>query len=118
MQKAGFGILESPFVFPTTSKDGHIHRDTLSKALRRLNKGKWNGKVTTLRATFRTICSINEVELLKLGVGNNAIESALAHKTNNAIQYAYEREKSTLKQQEVLMQWYGDYLNNLCDFKI
>ena len=120
LQKADFGILESPFVFPTISKDGHIHRDTLSKALRRLNKGKWNGKVTThgFRATFRTICSINEVELLKLGVGNNAIESALAHKTNNAIQYAYEREKSTLKQQEVLMQWYGDYLNNLCDFKI
>lgn len=119
-QQAEFGILESPFVFPTISKEGHIHRDTLSKALRRLNKGKWNGRVTThgFRATFRTICSINEPELLQLGIGNNVIESALAHKTNNAIQYAYEREKSTLKQQEVLMQWYGDYLNSLCGFKI
>ena len=119
-QKAEFGILESPFVFPTISKDGHIHRDTLSKALRRLHKGKWNGRVTThgFRATFRTICSINETKLLQLGIGNNVIESALAHKTNNTIQYAYEREKSTLKQQEVLMQWYGDYLNSLCSFKI
>lgn len=119
-QQAEFGILESPFVFPTISKDGHIHRDTLSKALRRLHKGKWNGRVTThgFRATFRTICSINETKLLQLGIGNNVIESALAHKTNNTIQYAYEREKSTLKQQEVLMQWYGDYLNSLCSFKI
>ncbi len=40
LQKADFGVLESPFVFPTISKEGHIHRDTLSKALRRLNKGK------------------------------------------------------------------------------
>ncbi len=119
-QQTDFGILESPFVFPTISKEGHIHRDTLSKALRRLHKGKWRGKVTThgFRATFRTICSINEAELLKLGIGNNVIESALAHKTNNAIQYAYEREKSTLQQQRILMQWYGDYLQSLCDFKI
>ena len=97
-QKAEFGILESPFVFSTISKEGHIHRGTLSKALRRLHKGKWNGRVTThgFRATFRTICSPNETELLKFGVGNNVIESALAHKTNNAIQYAYEREETPL----------------------
>lgn len=118
-QKENFGALNSEFVFPTISKEGHIHRDTLSKALRRLNKGKWNGKVTThgFRATFRTICSIHEATLLKLGIGNNVIESALAHKTINAIQFAYEREKSTIKQQMILMQWYGDYLNDLCDFK-
>ncbi|WP_281650611.1 tyrosine-type recombinase/integrase [Helicobacter bilis] len=119
-QQIEFEILQSPFVFPAISKEWHIHRDTLSKVLRRLNKGKWNCRLTThgFRATFKTICSIHEVELLKFGIGNNTIESALAHKTNNAIQYAYEREKSTLKQQEILMQWYGDYLNGLCKFKI
>ena len=118
LQKADFGILESPFVFPTISKDGHIHRDTLSKALRRLNKGKWNGKVTThgFRATFRTICTLHKAQLLQIGISDEVIETCLAHKESNSIKYAYEREKSTLKQQEVLMQWYGDYLNNLCDF--
>lgn len=40
LQKADFGVLESPFVFPAISKEGYIHRDALSKALRRLNKGK------------------------------------------------------------------------------
>lgn len=120
LQKADFGILESPFVFPTISKDGHIHRDTLSKALRRLNKGKWNSKVTThgFRATFRTICTLHKAQLLQMGISDEVIETCLAHKESSSIKYAYEREKSTLKQQEVLVQWYGDYLNNLCGFKL
>ncbi|OBV30134.1 hypothetical protein BKN38_05305 [Helicobacter sp. CLO-3] len=119
-QKEEYGILNSEFVFPRLNKKGHIHRDSLSKALRHLANGKWCSKVTThgFRSTFRTICSTNETTLLKLGIGNNAIEVALAHKTTNAIQYAYEREKSTIEQQAILMQWYGDYLNNLCKFKI
>lgn len=120
LQKAEFGMLGSSFVFPTLSKEGHIHRDTLSKALRRLNKGKWNGKVTThgFRATFRTICTLHKAELLQMGISDEVIETCLAHKEANSIKYAYEREKSTLQQQRILMQWYGDYLNALCDFRI
>ena len=120
LQKADFGMLNSSFVFPTLSKEGHIHRDTLSKALRRLNKGKWQGKVTThgFRATFRTICTLHKAELLQMGRRDEVIEVCLAHKETNSIKYAYEREKSTLQQQRILMQWYGDYLNALCDFKL
>ncbi|TLD89049.1 site-specific integrase [Helicobacter sp. MIT 03-1614] len=111
--------MREPFTI-ALSKEGHIHRDTLSKALRRLNKGKWQGKVTThgFRATFRTICTLHKAELLQMGISDEVIEVCLAHKETNSIKYAYEREKSTLQQQRILMQWYGDYLNALCDFKL
>lgn len=104
------------YVFPALNQNGHLHRDSLSKALRNLGgKNKWSGKVTThgFRATFRTICSQHKIELIKIGIGEEVIESVLAHKTLNEVKYAYEREKATLEQKQKLMQWYGDYLNSI-----
>ena len=45
-------------------------------------KEKYKGIATShgFRATFRTICSQNKAELLNLGISEEAIESALAHK--------------------------------------
>ncbi|WP_254064927.1 site-specific integrase [Campylobacter sp. CCUG 57310] len=104
------------FVFPSLNKDGHIHRDAISKAIRNIReKDKYKGVATShgFRATSRTICSINKAELYKLGITEEAIESVLAHKESNQIKYAYEREKATLEQKHKLMQWYSDYLLNL-----
>lgn len=119
-QQKDFGYFGSAFVFPTFSRLGHIHRDTLSKALRNFNNSKYRDKLTThgFRATFRTICSLHKAELLQKGISDEVIESALAHKTDNEIKFAYEREKASLEQLRILMQWYGDYLHSLCAFEL
>ena len=119
-QQRDFGFFNSKFVFPAFGGSRHIHGDTLSKALKTFHKGKYKDRQTPhgFRATFRTICSLHKAELLQKGISDEVIESALAHKTDNEIKFAYEREKSTLEQLKILMQWYGDYLNNLCKFEL
>ncbi|MCI6344469.1 MAG: tyrosine-type recombinase/integrase [Campylobacter sp.] len=104
------------FVFPAANKDGHLNRDTISKAVRNLGgKNKYNGVATShgFRATFRTICSLHKAELLKLGISDEAIESALAHKERDQVKFAYERETATLAQKRILMQWYADFLESI-----
>lgn len=51
-----------------------------------------------------------------MGISDEVIETALAHKESNAVKFAYERSRSTKEQLERLMQWYGDHLNNLEPF--
>ena len=104
------------FVFPSTNAAGHLHRDSLSKAIRNLGgKGKYKDRATShgFRATFRTICSTHKAELYSLGVTEEAIESALAHVESNEVKRSYERKKATIEQIATLMQWYGDYLNSI-----
>ena len=111
----------STFVFPSfrETKSGHLNRDSIGKAIRTsLSKGKYVGLATShgFRATFKTICSTHEAELLKIGIGEKVIEECLAHKESNEIIYSYERAKATLEQKIKLMQWYGDFLNKICAF--
>lgn len=109
-----FSKITNGFVFPAINQDGHLHRDSISKAIRNLGgKNKYNGIATShgFRATFRTICSQNKAELLNLGISEETIESVLAHKELNAVKRSYERDKATISQKAKLMQWYGDYLN-------
>ena len=104
------------FVFPSASAEGHLHRDSISKAIRNLGgKDKYRGRATShgFRATFRTICSTHKAELYSLGVTEEAIESALAHVEPNEVKRSYERKKATIEQIATLMQWYGDYLNSI-----
>ena len=104
------------FVFPSTNAAGHLHRDSLSKAIRNLGgKGKYKDRATShgFRATFRTICSTHKAELYGLGITEEAIESALAHVESNEVKRSYERKKATIEQIATLMQWYGDYLNSI-----
>lgn len=51
-----------------------------------------------------------------MGIGEKVIEECLAHKESNEIIYSYERAKATLEQKRKLMQWYGDFLNEICAF--
>ena len=106
----------SVFVFPADTMAGHLHRDSISKAIRNLGgKDKYNGKVTShgFRATFRTICSLHKAELLQMGISEEAIESVLAHKEYNPVKFSYEREKATIEQKRTLLEWYANYLNNI-----
>lgn len=104
------------FVFPSTSAKGHLHRDSIGKAIKNLGgKGKYKNRATShgFRATFRTICSTHKAELYSLGITEEAIESALAHVEPNEVKRSYERRKATIEQIATLMQWYGDYLNSI-----
>ncbi|EPH08080.1 hypothetical protein HMPREF9309_01335 [Campylobacter ureolyticus ACS-301-V-Sch3b] len=104
------------FVFPSmTTKTGYLNRDTLSKAIRTLNNGKYKGVATPhgFRATFKTTCTLNLSTLYRLGISEKTIEEVLAHKENNKITQAYERQRATFNTKLKLMQWYSDYLNNL-----
>jgi len=104
------------FVFPSASAEGHLHRDSISKAIRNLGgKDKYRGRATShgFRATFRTICSTHKAQLYRLGITEEAIESALAHVEPNEVKRSYERKKATIEQIRTLMQWYGDYLNSI-----
>ncbi|WP_096022175.1 tyrosine-type recombinase/integrase, partial [Campylobacter lanienae] len=104
------------YVFPALNANGHLHRDTISKAIRNLGgKNRYSGIATShgFRATFRTICSKNKAELLNLGISEEVIESVLAHKELNAVKRSYEREKATIEQKAKLLEWYGDYLNSI-----
>lgn len=118
-QKEKTARLQSAFVFPAFNNSRHINRNRLNNALQRLENGKYKGRVTAhgFRATFRTISTLHKAQLLQKGISDEVIESALAHKTENEIKFAYEREKASLKQKRILMQWYGDYLNALCEFE-
>ncbi len=109
----------SSFVFPAQTFKGHLHRDSISKAIRKsIARGKYAGIATShgFRATFKTICSIHEAELLKMGIGEKIVEECLAHKESDTIIYSYERAKSTFEQKLKLMQWYGDFLQKICAF--
>ena len=111
----------SEFVFPANTIKGHINRDSIGKAIKNLGtKDKWHNKASShgFRATFRTICSQHKAELLELGISEEVIESALAHKEPNQVKFSYEREKATLEQKRVLLQWYEDYLNGIEDLGI
>lgn len=104
------------FIFPSGGRKRHITIEGMEKAIRNLGyNDKYKGKVTPhgFRATFRTICSQHKAELLELGISEEVIESALAHKEPNQVKFSYEREKATLEQKRVLLQWYEDYLNSV-----
>lgn len=77
-----FCIIDNGFVFAAFNKQNHIHKDSLNKAIINLNGGKYKGLATThgFRATFRTICSRNKAALLQMGISDEVIETALAHK--------------------------------------
>ncbi len=88
---------------------------TLEKAVRCVCGDKWKGKLVAhgWRKTFKTLCSKNSAELLQNGISNDVVEDCLAHKNTNKVEYSYELERATIEQKRTLMQWYGDYLNNI-----
>lgn len=109
----------NPYVFPAVNKQNHLHRDSISKAIRNLGyKDKYKGIATShgFRATFRTICTTNMATLINLGITDDTIEAVLAHKERNQIKARYERAKATDEQLKILLQWYCDYLDSLEPF--
>lgn len=92
------------FVKVTNPRD-HMHRDTLSKAVRSLG---FTGRHTAhgFRAMART--AIRE----KLNIDSEIIERQLAHKPNGSLGSAYDRTKF-IDQRIPMMQGWADYLDDI-----
>lgn len=97
----------SPYVFPgeRSPHTTHMHRDSLSKALR--NAGLKNITVTHgFRATFRTIAR----ERLK--IDSDILEAQLAHAKKGEVQAAYDRTQFLDERHKLVQRW-ADYLDEL-----
>ena len=96
---------DKTFVFPPISeqKTPHLHRDSLSKALR---DAGLRGKQTPhgLRATLRTVARE------RLGISADVLEAQLAHVKKGDTQAAYDRAQFLQERHELAKTW-ADYLD-------
>lgn len=102
MQKYTAG---TEYVFPPLARQDtpHLHRDSLSKALR---EAGLRGKQTPhgLRATLRTVARE------RLGVSADVLEAQLAHAKKGEVQAAYDRTGFVEERQRVMQVW-ANYLD-------
>jgi integrase len=95
------------YVFPPLArqKSPHLHRDTLSAALRRMG---FAGVHAThgFRAMFRTVARE------RLSVPADVLEAQLAHAKKGEVAAAYDRTKF-LSERRVALQAWADYLDGL-----
>jgi len=93
------------YVFPPLArqKSQHLHRDSLSKALR---EAGLRGKQTPhgLRATLRTVARE------RLGISADVLEAQLAHAKRGEVAAAYDRTGFVEERQRVMQAW-ADYLD-------
>ncbi|EAC1616341.1 tyrosine-type recombinase/integrase [Campylobacter jejuni] len=67
------------------------------------------------RSTFRSVYTNKSNELIQQGISKDIAEMILHHISGNEIERAYNRAKA-IDLRVKLMQWYGNYLNSLCEF--
>jgi len=93
------------YVFPAQARQGtpHLHRDSLSKALRDLG---FRGRHAThgFRATLRTIGRE------RLGIDMDVLEAQLAHAKRGEVAKAYDRTQHLGTRRKVMQEW-ADYLD-------
>ncbi|MBV6425200.1 MAG: Prophage integrase IntA [Steroidobacteraceae bacterium] len=95
------------YVFPALArqKTEHLHRDTLSKALREMG---FQGTHAThgFRTALRTIAR------KRLGIDSDVLEAQLAHAKRGDVQQAYDRTEFTDARRRVMQEW-ANYLDKL-----
>lgn len=98
---------DGEFVFPpqASQRTPHLHRDSLSKALREMG---FQGEHTThgFRASLRTLGRE------RLGIDVDVLEAQLAHAPKDEVEAAYARVKFREKRRDVMQAW-ADYLDEL-----
>lgn len=102
--------------FTDTKGATHLGIDALRKGIINLgSKNKWKGLTTShgFRATFDTICELNSDKIQNMGLPKHTLEVALSHQESNAVKKAYIRKRADIDNLKILMQWYGDYLNEI-----
>jgi integrase len=98
----------SDYIFPNDKDDTRaMCPESLNKAIRKLDSGKYIGKMVT--HGFRSMAStiLNEHKFR-----SDVIEKQLAHQERNKIRGAYNRAEYLPERVET-MQWYANYLDSL-----
>lgn len=98
---------QQEYVFPAMkhSSTPHLHRDTLSKAMRSMGfKGIHSPH--GFRAMLRTLARE------RLGVERDVLEAQLAHAKGSDVEAAYDRTTFGEERRQVMQQW-ADYLDRL-----
>lgn len=94
------------YLFSTNSKI--MSENTLNKAIKILGFGD-EATFHGFRGLFSTICYENTQDH---GLTSEVIELCLAHEDNNKVRSAYNKSER-LQEKAKLMEWYGNYINNL-----
>lgn len=107
---------DAQFVFKTDGyADVPINATTPNRALERMGyNDEENGKKIRLHGFRGTFRSLVETHLTDHNVSYEARERALDHLTTNKVERAYTHKANYLKELEVLMKWWSDYLDKLC----
>ena len=96
---------EKEFVFASVvASEGHISRDSLSKALRSMGFSRV--------AVPHGMRSLASTTLNEHGFNSDVIERQLTHKEKNAVRAAYNRARY-MDERVKMMQWWADYLEKL-----
>lgn len=104
----------TPELFSSTKSKYHIiSENTMRRAFRRLGYSGEEFVPHGFRAMFSTICHEHRREHK---VSSDIIEQCLAHSEHNKVKASYNHA-SNLKDKARLMQWWGDYLDKIFDFK-
>ena len=98
----------SEYIFPNAYDSNRpFHSETVNKTLRRIEDGKYIGRIVShgFRAMASTILNENQFR-------SDVIEKQLAHEQRNKVKGAYNRAEY-LEERTEMMQWYADYLDGL-----
>ena len=101
----------SEYIFPNDKDDARaMCAESLNKGIRRIDGGKYIGKMVT--HGFRSMAStiLNEHTFR-----SDVIEKQLAHQERNKIRGVYNRAEY-LPERVEMMQWYSDYLDSLSSY--
>lgn len=88
-----------------------MSENTVNNAIRKMEFTKDQQTAHGLRAMFKTVCKENQT---KHNLNNEFVEMVLAHKTEGAVEGAYNRAKN-IEDMRVIIQWWSDYLMMLRD---
>jgi integrase len=97
------------YIFPSErSLEKTMHPESVNKAIRRIDNGKYIGRMVAhgFRGMASTI--LNESGKFR----SDVIEKQLAHQEGNKVRGAYNHAEY-LEERIEMMQWYADYLNDL-----
>ncbi len=104
----------SKYIFPKGNNyEKHLHSETVNKTLRKLEGGKYIGRMVShgFRGMASTILNENKLTA-DTPFGTDEIELQLAHVESNKVRGAYNHAEY-LESRRAMMQWYADYLDNL-----
>ena len=100
------------YLFPNQQyKNKYMSENTVNNAIRKMEFTKDQQTAHGLRAMFKTVCKENQT---KHNLNNEFVERILAHKTEGAVEGAYNRAKN-IEDKRKIVNWWSDYLENLKD---